>query len=73
MLHHNGFSPIAIASERYNNSAGTLVSREEVVIKVDPRVLALAYVLLLVQNEGEVAGNGTLMDQTQVALLDNGA
>jgi hypothetical protein len=73
MLHHNGLSTIAIASERNNDSAGTLISREEVVIEVDPRVLALAYVLLLVQNEGEVAGNGALMDQTQVALLDDGA
>lgn len=71
MLHHNGFSPIAIASERYNNSAGTLVSREEVVIKVYPSVLALAYVLILVQNEGEVASNSALMNQTQVALLDD--
>ncbi len=73
MLHHNGFSPIAIASERNNNSACTLVSGEEVVIKVYPCVLALTYILLLVQNEGEVASNGALMDQTQVALLDNGA
>jgi len=73
MLHHNGLSAIAIASERNNNSASTLISREEVVIEVDPRVLALAYVLLLVQNEGEVAGNGAFMDQTQISLLDNGA
>ena len=71
MLHHNGLSAIAIASERYNNSAGTLVSREEVVIKVYPSVLALAYVLILVQNEGEVASNSALMNQTQVALLDD--
>ena len=73
MLHHNGLSAIAIASERNNNSACTLISREEVVIKVYPCVLALTYILLLVQNEGEVAGNGAFMDQTQISLLDNGA
>jgi hypothetical protein len=73
MLHHNGFSAIAIASERNNNSACILISREEVVIKVYPCVLALTYILLLVQNEGEVAGNGAFMDQTQISLLDNGA
>jgi hypothetical protein len=62
---------IAIASERNNDSAGSLVSGEEVVIEVDPSVLALAYVLLLVKNEGEVPGNRAFMDQTQVALLDD--
>ena len=71
MLHHNGLSMIAIASEWNNDSPGSLVSGEEVVIEVDPSVLALAYVLLLVKNEGEVPSNRAFMDQTQVALLDD--
>lgn len=71
MLHHNGLSMIAIASERNNDSPGTLISGEEVVIEVDPSVLALADVLLLVKNEGKVPSNRAFMDETQVALLDD--
>ena len=62
MLHHYGFSTIAIASKRNYNSTCSLISREEVIIEVDTCVLALANVLILVKNEGEVACNGAFMD-----------
>ena len=73
MLHHNGFSTIAIAPKWNDDSTGGLISWEEIVIEVDASVLALANVLLLVKNESEVACNGAFVNQTQISLLDNGA
>lgn len=73
MLHHDGLSTIAIASERNDDSAGRLISREEIVIKVDPSVLALANILLFIKNKSEVSGNRALVNQAQITFLDNGA
>ena len=61
-----------MSPEGNNDPPGLTVGRVEVVIEVKTCVVTFAYLIVFIEDKGEVTSDRALVDQRQVSFLDYG-